>query len=348
MKDESKMNVCSVTLSSSAIQALVRAGQEKFACDLPGEHHRFDAMTWNLRGFKDRPTAQGYGLLYFTRYGTKDQVLPPVYAEVVKSWIILERQSISNMFHRIETARLLWEAILLRRRNDPAAFYWQDLCEEDLSQAELLMREHWNSGTTYKQGGRLLGMVRFLAARNVCRPLYYVLQTPRQEDLHRHTIAGQEARSVRLPSRRALEGIADIYSTHAKDPVDRLRICALAILVVTGFRMGELLTLPLECEVTERSDGQARYGLRYYREKSRGAERMLDVRWLTATGASLIQKVIPEIREITAPARERAKILEQNPHHVPVPGYQWADHMSLDEVARVMGFMVNALRSGRI
>src|SRR5207248_7315008 len=101
---------------------------------------------------------------------------------------------------------------------------------------------------------------------------------------------------AKLPSIRVLEGVADIYSSYAQAPADRLRACALAILVVTGFRLGELLTLPLECEVTEISDEKLRYGLRYYKEKARGAENMLDIRWLTATGAELARKAIMEIR----------------------------------------------------
>ena len=144
-------------------------------------------------------------------------------------------------------------------------------------------------------------------------------------------------RRLRLPSRKALEGVADMYRIHAKGSDDRLRACALAILVVTGFRVGELLTLPLDCEVTESAGGKVRYGLRYYKEKARGAEKMLDVRWLTATGADLACEAITEIRAITAQVRERAKVLEQNPGRVPLPGYQWSDPMSPQEVAKILG-----------
>ncbi|HEY7413777.1 MAG TPA: hypothetical protein VH593_01180, partial [Ktedonobacteraceae bacterium] len=177
--------------------------------------------------------------------------------------------------------------------------------EEDLSQAELLMREHWEPSTVYQQGTRLLGMIHFLAARSICRPLYYVLQATRVGDFYRHTLAGQEERSAKLPSLKALEGVADIYSTYATRPADRLCSCALALLVVTGFRLGELLTLPLGCEVTEIAGGKERYGIRYYKEKARGAEKMLDIRWLTPTGAALARKAIAEIQELTSPARER-------------------------------------------
>jgi hypothetical protein len=65
---------------------------------------------------------------------------------------------------------------------------------------------------------------------------------------------------------------------------------------------------------------------------------MCDVRWLTATGTELARRAVSEIRELTSSARERAKILEQNPKRVPIPGYQWADHMSSSEVENMLGF----------
>lgn len=327
----------SSTHTSTAIQTLVHSGREKFLSSFPGDHHCFDEMSWSLRGLIDRPAAQHIQRVYFTRYGTQDQALPSVYTDVVKSWIILERQSISSVLHRNDAARMLWEAILLRRGNDPTTFCWQNLCEEDLSQTETLMSECWGELTVYKAGNELLAMVNFLAARSVCRKLYYTLRTPHPGDISKHVIANQEARKKKLPSMRALEGVADIYHTYAKDPGDRLLACALAILVVTGFRLGELLTLPLDCEVTEVSNGKTRYGIRYYKEKAKGTGKMLDVRWLTAIGAELAQKTILEIREITSPIRQRAKILEDNPHRVPIPGYQWNDHMSPDEVAYAIG-----------
>jgi hypothetical protein len=184
---------------TAAIQALVHAAREKFARDFPGEPHCFDASIWDVRHLKDRPATQPQGKLYFTRYGTKDQALPQAYAEVLKSWLVLEEHSLGTMRLKNAVARLLWEAILLRRGNDPTAFRWQELCEEDLSQTELLMREHWEPDTVHYRGTQLLGMVSFFAARGICRPLYYALQTPRAEDGTRLTIAGQEARRAKLP-----------------------------------------------------------------------------------------------------------------------------------------------------
>ena len=199
------------------------------------------------------------------------------------------------------------------------------------------MQARWAQSTTYKRMMSLLVFTRFLASRNLCRPLYYTAQTPRVEDFNRHTIAGQEARRDRLPTEAVLNGLADIYREHAVEPRDKLRAAALAILVVTGFRIGELLTLPLDCEVRETRGGQPRYGLRYYREKSRGGRRLLAVRWLTPIGAALAQEAIDRIWKITHAARQRAHVLENSSHRVPLPGFHWGARMTRLEVARVLG-----------
>ena len=136
----------------------------------------------------------------------------------------LDRRSPGNMGLRLDCARILWELILTRRGGDPAAFRWPALSEEDLRQAELLMPAHWAQSTTYKRMMRLLVFTRFLASRNLCRPLYYTAQTPRVEDFNRHTIAGEEARRDRLPSEAVLNGLADVYREHGVEPRDRLRL----------------------------------------------------------------------------------------------------------------------------
>lgn len=323
--------------SDKAIISLVEAAKAKFAAEFSGSGQSFDSMIWNIKLKADRTTTGARPRLHFTRYGTLDAPLPAVFAEVVKSWLMLQPWSnIHSLGPRLDTARLLWEAILTRRKNVADDFRWDDLCEEDLNQAELLMLDKWFPSTAHKAATRLIALTEFLMARRICRPLYYTPQSPRIEDAHRHTIAGQEEKMAMLPSQRALEGLAEIYNRHATEPQDRLRACALAVLVVTGFRIGELLTLPLNCEVEEERAGKQRYGLRYYKEKARGGERMYAVRWLTTTGAELARQAIAEIRRITQPFRERARILEENPERVPIPGFAWADRMTRAQVEEVL------------
>jgi len=322
---------------NAVTEKLVAIARKKFAADFGLDPSLFESPVWDIGRFRDRTFNRTNRNLYFTRYGTRDQLLPKDFSRTVKSWLILDRHSLRNMGARLDCIRILWEAILARRGRDQVTFRWPDLREEDLSQAELLMRSHWAPSTTYKRMMSLLVFTRFLARRNLCRPLYYSPQSPRIEDFNRHTIAGQQARRDRLPTEAALNGLADIYRQHAVEPKDRLRAAALAILVVTGFRVGELLTLPFDCEVRETRAGQPRYGLRYYREKSRGGARLLAVRWLTPIGAELAQETIGRIRKITHAARQRAKVLELSPHRVPIPGFHWGARMTQREVARILG-----------
>ena len=193
-------------MSSIAMRKLILIAREKFAADFGADAEMFDASFWDVSCFRDRAFNRTNRHVYFTRYGTNDQPLPADYSGVVKSWLVLDRRTPGNMGLRLAGARILWEAILTRRGGDPEAFRWQTLSEEDLSQAELLMRVHWAESTTYKRMMSLLVFVRFLASRNLCRPLYYTAQTPRVEDFNRHTIAGQEARRDRLPTEAVLNG----------------------------------------------------------------------------------------------------------------------------------------------
>lgn len=295
---------------SEAYRALIAAGKERFR-SLFDKEQKFENMVWDIRGLADRAIIRNHPQLHFTKYQTLDQPLPAIYGDAVKSWLLLSPYSnIRSLIPKLDMARMLWQAIAERRKLQQDEFLFESLCEEDLSQAEQLMMERLAPSTAHKSATRMIGFAKFLAERKLCHPLYYTTQTQRIEDTNRHTIAGQEEKMAMLPSQQTLEGLADIYRELAIDPPDRLRICLLAILAVTGFRISELLTLPLDCEVKEVRGNNPRYGLRYYKEKARGGERMFAVRWLSGTGAELAQAAITEIRTITQPFREQAKILE--------------------------------------
>jgi integrase len=321
-----------------AFAVLVATARKRCAVGFASAGFDFDEACWDIRALKDRTANSASPRLHFTRHGSTDDPLPPALALAVKSWLILDYGSAGSMGLRLDSVRMLWEAIRSRRKQD-GRFRWEDLCLEDLSQAELLMREQWSASTVNKRIINVIGFTEFLAANGVARALYYRPQTPRIEDFNRHTIAGQQERRDRLPTEAALLGLADIYRELATEPRDRLRIAAIAILMVTGLRIGELLTMPVDCEVEESRAGKPRYGLRYFREKSRGGARMFAVRWLTATGAELARSAIAEIRDLTNAARLRAQALERTPQRVPIPGYHWAARMSAAEVSKTIGLL---------
>jgi hypothetical protein len=75
--------------------------------------------------------------------------------------------------------------------------------------------------------------------------------------------------------------------------------------------------------------------LRYYKEKSRGGQKRLAVRWLTPAQAELAKSAIAEGRKLTGPARKRARILEQRPDTVLLP--TMLDSLTLNQVAELLG-----------
>ncbi|MCA9945188.1 MAG: hypothetical protein KC449_17000 [Anaerolineales bacterium] len=327
-----------VSNTSAVVAELVALGRRQFETDLGDTGQSFDDMVWDVTILASR-AHNGALRLYFTRYDTHNEPLPASYAEVVKSWVLLSRQSsAADMRNNLASARILWDAIRQRHNGLLAEFNWSTLCEEDLRQAQSLMISHWALSTAHKMGQRITLLAQFLAARQICSPVYYTLQTPRPRDFNNHTLAGQAARRAKLPSPNALNGLADIYRELAVEPSDRLLSAAIAILAVTGFRAGELLTLPEDCEVREEYEGRIAYGIRYYKEKSKGGRKMLAVRWLTPLQAELAQAAIAEIRQLTAAARVQAKELETQPDRIVLPGIAPEEYLSAQEVCDLLGY----------
>src|SRR5690348_16817378 len=102
---------------TEVVAILVAVAHERLAADFANGTPSFDFEDpcWDIRALKNRSTNRATPRLYFTRYGTTDEPLPPPYAMVVKSWLILERGSAATMGPKLDSVRMLWEAILKRR-----------------------------------------------------------------------------------------------------------------------------------------------------------------------------------------------------------------------------------------
>lgn len=316
-------------------EATMVLARRLFVAQFPTED--FDAALWYLDALVYRRPSGSLRRLPFTRYKMPDALLPTPYLEVIKSWIVLDGQAVADRYLKLQTARHLWEVILRRRQGREEAFQWETLTLEDLAQTELHMLTVATQSTAYHMATYLKALTNFLEARGICPPLHFFPQILRPVRKHLRVSSDQSGQEARLPTPKALEGLIEIYRVHAKAPPDRLRICALALLLVSGLRIGELLTLPLACEIEEMHRGAMRYGLRYYREKSKGGEQMLAIRWLTSTGAELARTVLQEIRSITAPFREQALQLERHPEKIIIPGFSGEDHMTPKQVTQTIG-----------
>lgn len=319
----------------SALQQLVTLGRQRFAKRFPGQD--FEASVWDISGLIERSHLKERTNLYFTRHRTTDQPLPDSYVAAVKSWIILESRTVTNMQQRAVAARCLWEVLLQRYGTAPHAFQWHQLCIEDLAQTELLMAERWQLASTRETIRFVIALTKFLAARGLCRRLYFTPQSPSREDIRDYTLEGQESSRGKLPSPQAIEGLADIYRL-AHEPKDQLKISIVALLLATGLRIGEVLTLPLDCEVEAVRAGKTTYGLRYYREKVRHAENRYDIRYLSPKQAELARHAVQRLRLLTAAVRVQARVLEQEPSRVAIPGFTGNDRLTAAVIAQACGF----------
>lgn len=318
-----------------AISTLVGTGRRKFQQLLGHTGQTFASVNWDVSDLRDNTVSAIPRYFHFTCYQS-EEALPAVYADVIKSWLLLNYSNMGTAWSVLQAAKCFW-AILERKSG--RSFRWQGLSEADVNELEVWLASRYSDSTVYARLTAILNLANFLAARSICRPLFYVMQTPapnRHGD--RLTPVGETAHQEKLPSKRVLEGLANLYSGLATEAADRMLLCAVGILAVTGFRLGELLTLPVDCEVKETHKGQAVYGIRYYREKTSGGTKMLAVRWLTALQAELARQAIGEIRQLTQRARERARLLETHPDRIPILGYKPEERVDTATLSGILGF----------
>ncbi len=142
------------------------------------------------------------------------------------------------------------------------------------------------------------------------------------------------ANQAKLPADGLIAAIAHLYHLIPKsERADRIRICFVALLVITGFRIGELLTLPANPVATE--DGTGRRSLQYYPEK--GAPPQL--KWLMTASGEIADAIIEELLALTADAREMAAWLDEHPGMVKLQGLELdARGISVRAFAEYMNF----------
>jgi len=317
----------------------VRQGRALFTTLFRGCGYDFEAPRWDIRHLRTSHHKKANAQVHFTIYGSQVDPLPPRFANVVKAYVLLNKGAAATMVLRVDTARLLWVAVL-QRLGDAEAFDWSLLIEDDLLRTEQVMLAHWSPSTTYKRCTQLQLMMRVLAAApcgGIVRPMEVAFVTPRPEDSERYTLDGQQERMKRLPSDEAICAVGDIYAKYAKEPEDRLIACVLALLLATALRIGEVLTLPLDGLTSEGSGPSRRWGIRYHKEKSRGGKKQLAVRWMTPKQAELAKHAIHQVRKLTVDARKQARVLEAHPDRVVLPRTAANSILGRKEVARLLG-----------
>lgn len=332
--------------SEARIKELVTQARRKFPLIYPGQD--FDAQLWNVVHLRERQNANQLVSFGFTtrastvssRLSTRpEDALPPYFVAVVKSWMVISNEvTVATNEGRLYAARHFWHFLVTRPGGYASSFRWGDLCESYMLAFEQFLMSGGSSRKKPLGQSSILQIIKqmqwlidFLASYGICRRIDYIPQTssPRLAAT-RQLEEKRLAADLKLPAAGVLDTLAGIYHRLTTAPEGEVRdwdlifISGVAILMLTGLRIGELVTLPYDCEVEEKRPKAGTdeldsywYGIRYWPEKRR--RKCMRVKWISPTAAPVVRAAIARIKRLTAAARERAKILEANPTKVPLP-----------------------------
>lgn len=174
----------------------------------------------------------------------------------------------------------------------------------------------------------------------------------------------QSIHNAKLPSDEVIAAIVDLYHEIPRTEVgDRLLICLCIILLITGFRIKEALSLPWDClesYMHDRADGKGPLldeegmpvvysRIRKYLPEKKG-EKVTARRYLGRIGSQILRAVYEEIREITRPFHDIAVWMAKNTGRAPLPfapEKRWFTRKEVDRFFAKSG-MVDFLRKHSI
>jgi integrase len=297
----------------------------------------WDSPTWDVseayqhrtRGYKaDRPAQR----LLFTQHSRKPRALgAPLggpFGDVVKSLVCLRHrqrgQSPGSHMVFVRATRYVFDA-LAERDHDIG-----ELTGDHLDAAAAVLFERERESTAYKVVGHMEEFADALDRNGLCRiRLDWRCRRksrPRSMTPDRIDTTAQGGRPQgRLPDEYAIRAIGDLYqripsgaSPHDPVSADRMLILIATVMVCTGLRIGEMLTLA-EKPISLAEDGSK--SLRYARLKGRADD--VAVEWvskplLTET-EQVVEEALAELHEATEGARQVARSFHESGELLGIP-----------------------------
>lgn len=167
----------------------------------------------------------------------------------------------------------------------------------DFQLAEQYLTQHYSRGVAPRYTHALQIFSRFLTVHLGTRTSYRSGLQRRFE----HGVWGTDkGRQAKLPSTAVLCGVLRLAARRDLSLRDRLFVMAIVILIPTGFRINELLTLRADCLVTD----EGTTSLAYLAEKSGRSGR----KQIKQEFVPVLLEALQSIREITEPGREAARM----------------------------------------
>ncbi len=208
------------------------------------------------------------------------------------------------------------------------------------NRAAQIIGERYSESAAYRIGGQLEMLGAFLAENKLTTvPLNWQNHLKRPSDTVRVGKEFDERRQTKMPSDAALESLPKVFRL-ATEPTDVMTTSVAALLCAAPDRISEVLLLPENCEVRQKTgrNGNEAYGLRWWPAK--GADPM--VKWIVPSMASVVQEAINRIRRQTNEARLIAKWYEENPGRIYLAQeferFRKMEWLSMQDVTNVFGF----------
>lgn len=185
----------------------------------------------------------------------------------------------------------------------------KDIDQRVLDEAASTASNHYKM--PYGVGRNISIFARFISEKGlVAKQLQWKNPFQRPVSNVRTGRAAAEHRSKRLPSDAALDAIAEIFFRASVSPRDIVTTSFAAIALSVPSRGSEILELPIDCEVEEKTgDAKTAYGLRFWPKKGAPPQ----VKWVPDPMVPIVKSAIERVRSLTLEARSQAGWLEENP-----------------------------------
>lgn len=329
--DRSKdLSACSV------LDALSVEAKALFTTRFPGQS--YDSSRWRFRVASSATLNQTKGKpVSFIADARRQEPYSRECCEALKCIILLEDLSFAMAARLTAGARYLWMALRERFDGQTHDISWCDVEVVDLDRAIEILSHSCSPGTVYGYGNGILHLIRWLEENTLIDTFDWHHGVANPNVVGLRTLAGKRKRRDRLPTTNAIRALGTIYREHAVSPQDRLLICAVGLLLLCGFRVSEVLSLPVDCLIEEMHRGRRRFAIRYWNAKSRGSSRKWAKRWLSPLAAVLAQDLLDEVHRITADARMRARELDKDLSAVRIPNTTGQDWIITPVVAAALG-----------
>lgn len=287
-----------------------------------GANTQFDSLAWNFREYFPEATSR---LLRFTAYEMRGKLaisgklfMAEPYCSFAKAYLAYNfsispsgHEVVERNMRALRVLELAWRTASKTRR-------FTTINAATFNRAVQLMQEGGLAEETIYGTSQHLEQVAVFLNENflVGVPIQWV--APVKIPARAYERPGKEgdiARSKKLPSKAAIEAIPQIFhlcGSRPEDEVAQVTTAFCAILMSTPDRARELLTQRTDLEVSNFSQANSGYGLRWHPKK--GGKPL--VKPVPTPMVEVTQEAIRRIKEVSRQARELADWYEKHPNEL--------------------------------